>query len=641
MSTLVCGSFATAAPALASAQAVRESTPDQKIAAAREIPLAITPTQYQMTDCNFTMWVWGQTRQPSNAAVNDAAYTALMATSNPEACFLFITEGIYTAHQADVMEQLRKAQRDKQRIAAAAVVSWNNLTQGDLDTTIKEFVFRLWERAEANSEVKNKAAAVLTTTSTDEQRITYIVTDIFAARETDRLRRIEEDERRTREARERQENEDKRAHAWQVAAGAVLTQELKLMTDREFVYAIFSRGNGKWVKANARAASDTDDPKAWKAYIFTGVHAAHQKDLEDQNHADAIETEKRINEILTAAERDGYKPNLARAARVALSGDLGARHMFLDVGQHEALKLDLIKPENRRVVEMRGVGSDRCLQVWGAWEDAQRAGQQQELWDCVRGYKQIWELFQVSENEWIIRNLHSVFCLDVSGDAVAQNWCDSPSARWRFIENAADGSFQLQNIATGRYATAKDGGTTNATLIGLGSNTNAADQRWRLIDPTHRADVVGVSSGIVTIKGVESGRCLQIVGPWDRSNEGANADLAVTELWDCGLDKAKWEVIPLGHNRYSLKNKQSGKCLDVKHGRYVNGTSIVQFQCHYEGSEQFNFTQAVDNTLGLQSVLTGQFADAVGHATHNGAAVQTWDLTGQNNQRWTLVYDVG
>jgi hypothetical protein len=644
VSTFVSGPQVSAAPAVPS-----ESNTDQKIAVGREVGLNVTPTQYSMKDCSFTIWVWDWATRPErsrdNAKVAEAAATAFTTNSetNPESCYRFITDTVYTAHQADVIERINRVERNKQRIAAAVVVGWTDLTTADLDSTLKEFVFQLFMKSKEGSEVRATAAAVLTPASTDAQRTTYVTTGIFTARDVDLQRTIEEAERKRQEELARIENEEKRAQAWNVAARAPLTDDLKRMTDREFVGAIFSRTTGKWVKADAQAAMDKTDPKAWKDYIFTGVHAAHQKDLVEQNQQDAIETEKRIREILDNAERDGYQPNLARAARLALAGDLPARHAFLSVGKDEALKLDLIKPESNRVVELQGVGSGRCLQVWGLPDDAKLPGQLQELWKCVRGTKQVWELLRVEEGQYMVLSMHSRLCLDVAGESVVQNPCDSTkqSIRWKFIENTADGSFQLQNVATGRYATAQGSGTADATLIVQGSNTNAIDQRWRIIDPTHRADVVGVAAGLVSLKGVESGRCLQTAGAWDTPGQGANADFAEMELWDCvaGSTKQKWEIIPLGHNRYALKNLQSGKCLDVKYGWYDIGLPLVQYTCHYGGTEQFDFTQAVDNSYGLQSVLTGRFGDAVGHAQHNGAVVQWWDHTGYANQRWTVVYE--
>jgi hypothetical protein len=642
----VVGSTFTSGPLAAAAAAARESNTDQKIAVGRELGLNVTPTQYSMKDCSFTIWVWSWATKTENsrdnARVADAAATAFTtnADTDPEACYRFITDSVYTAHQADVIERVKKVERDRQRVAAAAVVSWNNLVQGDLDSTIKEFVFRVWERAEASSEVKNKAAAVLTPTSTDEQRTAYVVTGIFTARDVDRQRKLEESERAELERRERLANENARAGAWQVVAKAPLTDDLKLITDREFVYELFRRATGKWMKADAQTAVDSRDPAVWKAFIFTGVHAAHQKDLEEQDRQDALETEKLIKEVLDRAVRDGYLPNLASAARTALASDLTARHAFLNVGRYEALKRDQIKPANRRVVELAGIGSGRCLQVAGQGDQPDLPGQFTELWDCVLGPKQVWEMYQVDEGQYMLQNLVSKQCLDVSGDAVVQNDCDDARQNllWRFVENTADGSFQLQNVLTGRYATAKDGGTANATVLVQSTNTNAIDQRWRIIDPTHRANVVPVESGFAMIKGVESGRCIQVAGWWGEPDEGANADLAEMELWDCvNSSKMRWKIVPLGENKYALENAQSGKCLDVKWGDWRIGTPLVQFGCDYSGSQQFVFVDVGDGHYGLESALTAKFADAVGHATENAAAVKQWEYTGGMNQRWTLV----
>ncbi|MEV6715797.1 RICIN domain-containing protein [Lentzea sp. NPDC051208] len=653
VSTFTAGplaAVATAEPlsANASQAETRVSNTDQKLAVGQELGVTVGPSQWSMKDCSFTIWVWSwasdQSRIDANSRVAEAAATAFSTNdTDPESCYRFITETVFTAHQADVVERLRKAERDRQRVAAAAVISWSNLTQDDLNCSLKDFVFRLWSRAATGSEVKARAAAVLTPTSTDAERTTFVVTGVRAAADIDQQRALEEAQRIERERQERLANEQARASAWNIVARAVMTDDLKLVTDREFVYGLASKAatmpNSKWRKADAQAAADSTNAADWKAFIFTGVHAAYQKDLEEQDRQDAIDTEKRIKEILDGAVRDGFMPNVVVAARTALASDLAARHAFLNVGRDAAVKRDQIKPSNRRVVEFQGIGSKRCVQVVGI-EQADDPGMYQELWDCLVAPKQVYELFKYEDDQYMIRNMYSKLCLDASGDYVVQNSCDSGQStlRWKFIENTTDGSFQIQNVATGRFATVKDGGTANAAVIVQHTNSKTSDQFWRIIDPTHREAVVPVQTGWTHVKGVHSGRCMQTAGMWDVPNQGANADLTGQELWDCvGGGKMKWNIIALGENKYALQNAQSGKCLDVRYGDWQPGTSLVQFTCHYGGTQQFVFTQEGDNTYGLQSALTFGYADAVGSASGNGALVKTWDYTGLANQRWTLV----
>lgn len=651
VSTFVSGPMASAAsadPRLAAAaqQQAPESTTDQKAAAARELGISLTPDMARMTDIDFVIFLWDKAQVPNDAKVKQAAADAFTAQSRDNtSCYRFITEGIFPAHRADLVERLNRAQRAAERTAAAEVVSWNTLTQGDLNVELKEFVFRLWERtAEAKDpEVRAAAAAVLTPASTDEQRQTFVVTGIFAARQRDRDRRTEEAVREKEEADRKKLDADKRAAAWGlVTRGEAVSNDKLAITHREFTYELIRRAvAGSKVKADAQTAMDTCNnttQQVCKDFIYTGVHRAHQLDLEERDRQVAIQTEKDIRAILDAAERDGYLPFLVIAAKAALASDLTERNKFLNTGQYEARKRDRIKPANRRVIELQGMASTRCLQSYGAGTEA---NQIMELWDCTRGTKQIWELYQVVEGQYMIQNLTSKRCLNVSGDSVVQTNCDSAQRPmlWKYIENTADGSFQLQNVATGRFASAKDGGTGNGALIVQSGDTNDGHQRWRIIDPSHRAGIASVNAGVAMVKGVESERCMQTAGLWDRPNEGALADLAPQELWDCvGGGKMSWEIIPLGDNKYALKNGMSGMCLDVKYGEFVNGTALVQHQCHYGGTEQFVFTDVGGGVYGLQSVLTGQFADAIGHATQNATPVQTWDHTGLANQKWTLQY---
>jgi hypothetical protein len=633
---------AEAPPAPTSAQAPAAATPqtteEAKIAAAQVLGIVATPEMLEMTDKAFVQTLWN--RAPAGE-IKDAALEAYFA-ADELACKKFIETGIFAARDRQMLEEMKKAQRIKERKRAAAEINWIDVPQALLEGSVQNFVIGIWERAKEGSDVKKAAAAVIKTTATDEQRQTFVISGIFTASAADKQRELEEAERLERERIEREQNKLAREKAWEAVANAVATPDLIIMNDRDFIYELIKRATSlPKTKAAAQAAFDSRDPATYKTFIFTGVHTARQADRDDQDHLDAIETKRQVKVILDRALLDGYLPNLAAAAQAAYDGTTAQQNAFLLTGQHEAAKRDLIKPADKRVIELQGSASGRCLQVAGLWdvpeEGANGNGAGTELWDCVRGPKQVWELVKRGDH-YMMFNLGSKKCLDASGDVVVQNACDEGSATqyWEFLENP-NGTFQLRNVATGRFATAADNGRDNATLIVQYTNTNSIDQQWRIIDPSHVSWTVEMTPGVVELKGVQSGRCLQVAGLWDVPDEGALADLAGTEVWDCVHGaKQLWELVPLGDKKYALKNRMSGKCLDVRYGSTEAATPLIQFQCHLGGSEQFVFTQGDNGSLGLVSVLTQQFADVYEDRVENGSAVVQHPSTGGTNQRWNV-----
>ncbi|MCE7002454.1 RICIN domain-containing protein [Kibdelosporangium philippinense] len=163
----------------------------------------------------------------------------------------------------------------------------------------------------------------------------------------------------------------------------------------------------------------------------------------------------------------------------------------------------------------------------------------------------------------------------------------------------------------GRIDTSNDGGTTVA---------------YQVTSVPHRA---------VQIKGVHSGRCIQTAG---LIGGDALKDLAAMELWQCvGGEKQIWDVVSVGNNVYGLKNRHSGKCLDLRAGDLNNGNQIIQYECHLGATQQWEFTTAADGTLALRSVLSGKTVEALNAGDQNATLVTQVADSGQAHQRWTFI----
>jgi poly(hydroxyalkanoate) depolymerase family esterase len=136
------------------------------------------------------------------------------------------------------------------------------------------------------------------------------------------------------------------------------------------------------------------------------------------------------------------------------------------------------------------------------------------------------------------------------------------------------------------------------------------------LDGTSSPTTPPPSSGTTTLVGVASGRCLDVPG-------GSSANGTQPNIWDChGGTNQQWAVS--GQTIRSL-----GKCLDAP----TNATAGVKAQlwdCNGQTNQQWNLN--ADGTI--RNVQSGLCLDVNHAATANGSPVILWTCTASANQRW-------
>ncbi|GII74847.1 alpha-galactosidase [Sphaerisporangium melleum] len=128
--------------------------------------------------------------------------------------------------------------------------------------------------------------------------------------------------------------------------------------------------------------------------------------------------------------------------------------------------------------------------------------------------------------------------------------------------------------------------------------------------------------GAGAIKGVGSGRCLDVTG-------GAAANGTQAQIYDCnGQTGQQWTSTSAGELRV-----YGNKCLDVNNRGTANNTSVIIWDCNGQNNQQWRF-----NSNGtITAVGANKCLDVPNNATANGTKLVIWDCNGGTNQRWTRV----
>jgi hypothetical protein len=151
---------------------------------------------------------------------------------------------------------------------------------------------------------------------------------------------------------------------------------------------------------------------------------------------------------------------------------------------------------------------------------------------------------------------------------------------------------------------------------------------------TEEVDSLITSGGVYVIKGVGSGKCIDVTGNVTTSG-------ALIEQWDCnGQKNQQFKFRDVGGGLYEVtpQNSPDTQCLDVYQSSLADGGKIDQWSCNGHTSQRWKLVQptAGSGKFELVAQNSGKCLDVTGASTARGAKLQQWTCKGATNQLFTL-----
>ena len=112
---------------------------------------------------------------------------------------------------------------------------------------------------------------------------------------------------------------------------------------------------------------------------------------------------------------------------------------------------------------------------------------------------------------------------------------------------------------------------------------------------------------------------------------------AAIQLYDyAGEEWQQWSFVRAGEGVYRIKNRFTGKMLDLIASGVVDGTWLHQWEGANGSSQLWAVEFTADGHAKIKSNLSGKCMDVVGMNQENGARLQIWQDVEGENQLWVL-----
>jgi hypothetical protein len=130
--------------------------------------------------------------------------------------------------------------------------------------------------------------------------------------------------------------------------------------------------------------------------------------------------------------------------------------------------------------------------------------------------------------------------------------------------------------------------------------------------------------------------------------DGGSFNGAAIIQWDChGLENQQFApLFTVDENTTGVSvvfiNRKSGKCVDLYNGDLANGTPIIQWTCHNGANQKWEMIEVVndpnnpnDDSYLMKNRKSGKCLEVYNGSTQRGAIMTQWDCHGGANQQIT------
>jgi Ricin-type beta-trefoil lectin domain/Ricin-type beta-trefoil lectin domain-like len=147
-----------------------------------------------------------------------------------------------------------------------------------------------------------------------------------------------------------------------------------------------------------------------------------------------------------------------------------------------------------------------------------------------------------------------------------------------------------------------------------------------------------VTEGAFTVKNgfrllsKPSSKCIDITN-------GSRDNLASLQQWDCmevnSHQNQVFTLVPRGGGYYQIKNRLSGRCLDVYNASTSDGAGVVQYTCGTQANQSWQLINAGAGYFELKAQHSNKCLDVPGGSSTAGVLLQQWTCNGAAQQKWS------